>query len=250
MVTAIRTPEPRRDDRPAPEAMVEPLTPERLLKLQTWLSPGFPIGAFSYSHGLEWAIETGTVTDPEALGGWIGELLRRGSARNDAILFAETWRAAAGRNADALREVGELAESLATSRERHLETMAQGTAFLKAVTAAWSTPTIETFAGAHSNRAAYPVAVALATASHAIPLAHSLPAYLHAFVANLVSVAVRLVPLGQTNGLRVVSALTPLVLETARAAEKLTLDDLGSATVRSELFSIQHETQYSRIFRT
>jgi urease accessory protein len=218
-----------------------------LLKLLTFLSPAFPVGAFAYSHGLEWAIDDGAVADAATLRAWLTDLLERGSAWNDGILFAAAHRAAAAGDRAALLDVAALAEALAGSRERHLETMAQGRAFLAALDAWPSAPAAWLTA---ANGAAYPVAVASAAAGHSIPLAAALPAYVNAFAATLVSVGVRLVPLGQNAGLAVLAALHPLILRLAMRAEKSDLDDLGSATLLSDIAAMRHETQYSRVFRT
>lgn len=217
------------------------------LKLQTFLSPAFPVGAFAYSHGLERAISDGAVATPEALVAWLADVLALGSGWNDAVIFAEAHRAAEAGDIERLRTVAELAEALAASRERHLETMAQGRAFLDAVSAVWPAPMIAALA---AEGAAYPVAVGAAAASHEIALDAALPAHLNAFVANLVSVGVRLVPIGQTAGLRIVASLHDAITATAARASAATLDDLGSAAILSDIASMRHETQYSRVFRT
>jgi len=214
------------------------------LPLSIWLSPSFPVGAFAYSHGLEWAVESGAVRDAASLRDWIGDLVTLGSARNDAILVAEAWRAA--RDATRLTGVHELALALAPSRERLLESAAQGAAFVTAIRAAWPCETLALFDG----DVAYPVALGAATAGHDLPLLPTLEHYLLAFVANLVSAGVRLGVIGQTDGQRITAALLPAVRATAQIAHSSTLDDLGSATLASDLASIQHETQYSRLFRS
>lgn len=219
-----------------------------LLKLLAWLSPAFPVGSFSYSHGLEYAIDTGAVRTEAELHGWISDLLSSGSGWSDAVLLAEAWRAAAGGDDRALLAVAELAEALAPSRERHLETMRQGTAFLDAVLAAWPSP--RAAALRRDGDVPYPVAVGAVAAEHGIALELLLPAWLNAFAATLVSVAVRLVPLGQSAGLRTLAALHPAIGEIAERASRSTLDDLGSATLTSDIFSMRHEVQYSRVFRT
>jgi urease accessory protein len=243
MVTATGT---AMDDVLRHQALATPA----LLKLMTFLSPAFPVGAFSYSHGVEWLIDRGDIRTADALASWIAELLERGSLWNDAVLFVSAYRGAhravqLGANAELL-EVAELAEALAGSRERHVETMAQGRAFLDAVAAAWPCAILGILA---KDGAAYPVVVG-ATAAHDVALDAALPAYLNAFVANLVSVGVRLVPLGQSAGLRILASLHPLIATTAHRAEASSLDDLGSAAVLSDIASMRHETQYSRVFRT
>jgi urease accessory protein len=221
--------------------MAEP-SERTLLRLMTWLSPAFPVGAFAYSHGIERAIEEGNVGDRESLVGWLLELLERGSAWNDAVLLAESWRLA--QTGDA-REAAELAEALAGSRERHMETVLQGEAFLKAH-AAWSEGKTRPI----SCGAPYPVAVGTVAASSGIALEPTLTAYLHAIVSNLVQATVRLVPLGQSDGVAALAALEETVLATASRAAVSTLDDLGSSTFMSEIMAMRHETQYSRVFRS
>jgi len=225
----------------------EALATPALLKLMTFLSPAFPVGAFSYSHGLEFLIDKGDLRTADALTSWIAELLTRGSLWNDAVLLAAAHRAARLDATAELVEVAALAEALAGSRERHLETMAQGRAFLEAVAPAWPCAILDCFG---KEGAAYPVAVGAVAAAHEIALEAALPAYLNAVVANLVSVGVRLVPLGQSAGLKVLASLHQEIAATARRAEVSSLDDLGSATVLAEIAAMRHETQYSRVFRT
>lgn len=219
-----------------------------LLRLMTWLSPSFPVGAYSYSHGLEWAVETGAVSDAIQLTDWVGELLRHASGWSDTVLFAESWRAAGAGDTEQIVEIAELASALAPSRERQLETMAQGEAFLKA-SAAWP-DNVSTALAEQGVALAYPVAVAVKAAGHGIPLAEALTAYLHAFAANLVSAAVRLVPLGQSDGLKALAALEPVILEVAAGAADASLDDIGGAGFVSDIAAMKHETQYTRLFRS
>jgi urease accessory protein len=214
-------------------------TEARLLRLLTWLSPAFPVGAFGYSHGLETAIREGAVTDGRALTGWIAGLLEHGSGWTDAVLVKAAWTAVTAEDHTALDEIAELAEALAPSLERRRETMAQGEAFLAAV-AAWNPPPI--------IRAPYPVALGAAAGAAGLPLEPALTAWLHAFAANLVSVAVRAVPLGQSDALQVIAALEPVILRTASRAADSTLDDLGSATLNSDIAAMRHETLDGRLF--
>ena len=203
------------------------------LQLLAWVSPAFPIGSFSYSHGLEWRIDSRELRTAEALEAWLRDILELGSGWNDAVIFVEAHRAAAGRDKARLLAVAELAEAQAPSRERHLETLGQGKAFLDAIDAAWPCASVNWLREA--GGAAYPVALAGAAAGHGIGLDAALTAYLHAFVANLVSVGVRLVPIGQTAGLRVLAGLHPNIVATAERAMRSSLDDLGSATILSDI---------------
>jgi urease accessory protein len=220
------------------------------LPLMVWLSPSFPVGAFAYSHGLEWAFECGDLHDAETLRDWLEALVSHGSLRNDLILFACAARAIEAGDETALAEIAELALALANSAERRLETVTQGNAFVAALRAAWPCDAIERLKRVWPGDVAYPVAVAAASAGHALPLAASLEAYGLAFVANLVSASVRLGIVGQTDGQRLTAGLVPAVQAAAAAAEPATLDDLGGCAYRSDLASLRHETQYSRLFRS
>lgn len=214
----------------------------------TWLSPAFPVGGFSYSHGLEWVVETGKVKDAATLGAWIEDILIHGAGRTDAIFLAEAWRAVAASDAPMLQEVADLAAAFAPSAERRLETLAQGAAFVSAVMAVWPHPAVEHLA--NREEVAYPVAVGVCAAAHGLSLGGSAQAFIQAFAANLVSAGVRLIPLGQTDGLRVIARLEPLIPRIVAGALAAGLDDIGGTAVMADIASMRHETQYTRLFRS
>lgn len=231
------------------EELEHSLSPRELLLLSTWLSPSFPVGAFSYSHGLENVIVTGAVKDGATLKVWIAALAERGSGWSDAVLLAEAWRAASSSDLDRFGAVSELALAMAPAAERLLETRNLGMAFFEAVTAGWPDPLFERFNGTEAGMA-YPIAIGAASAVHGLPLEITLAGYLNGFISNLISVAVRLVPLGQTTGLKVLGQLQPLALATAERAVVSSLDDLGSTTILSDVAAMRHETLQSRVFRS
>jgi urease accessory protein len=221
-------------------------------RLLAWLSPAFPVGAFAYSHGLEWAVERGWVRDRATLTEWLRDLVRHGAIRNDMILLAAAWRAVVGDQMRGLAEVNALALALQPSGERHLETVTQGNAFLETVRAAWSgdSDALDDMARALAPDVAYPVAVGAATAAHDLPLTETLNACGLAAVSNLTSAAIRLSAVGQTDAQRTIAALMPELAACATAAGQSTLDDLGGAVYRSDIASLAHETQYTRLFRS
>jgi urease accessory protein len=223
---------------------------ESVLPLLAWLSPTYPVGAYAYSHGLEWAVAAGAVADEASLAAWLGDLLAHGAGRNDAILLAAAYRAATGGDAAALAEVNDLALAFAPSAELRLETRQQGRSFVDATLAAWPAPPLARLAETFDDEIAYPIAVGLAAGAHGLPLAPTLEAFLLGFMQNLVSAAVRLAPIGQTGGTRVLAGLAPAIAALARDIPDLILDDLGSATFRADLGSFLHETQYTRLFRS
>ena len=211
-----------------------------LLRLLAWLSPGFPTGAFACSHGLEWAVEAGDVTDEPSLQSWLEDVLIHGSGRTDAILLRHA-HAAAGDPAR-LAAIAELARAAAPARERRRETTDLGTAFVAAA-AAWSPPALP-------PAPPYPVALGALAAHHGIDADATAAAHLQAFAANLISAAVRLVPLGQSAGLRVLAALEPSIRDVADSTADVPLGDIGGCAFRSDLAAMRHETQYTRLFRT
>ncbi|WP_068112593.1 urease accessory protein UreF [Tropicimonas marinistellae] len=207
-----------------------------LLTLTQWLSPAFPVGAYAYSHGLEAAVAAGEVATASGLAVWLEDVLRFGSGRNDAILLSLAMRGAA-----AADELSALAEALASSEERHRETMEQGAAFVRAVNA---------LTGRDLAPMALPVAVGAATAALSLPVERVAALYLHAFASNLVSAAVRFVPLGQTEGQRVLAGLHAAIAEVAEDAAGAARDDIGSAAFGADLAAMRHERQDVRIFKT
>jgi urease accessory protein len=228
----------------------EGLQASSLYRLLAWLSPAFPVGAFSYSSGIEWAVEAGDIRDAATLKAWLGVMLAEGGGYCDAVLFAHAHRATLSGDDKALQAVAELAAAFAPSKERHLETTAQGNAFVEATRAAWPCAALDRLKAFWDGPVAYPVAVAVAASGHGIAAEPALLAFLQAVAANWVSAGVRLIPLGQSDGQRVLAALEPAVAATAQRALSAKLDDLGSAAFRADLASARHETQYTRLFRS
>jgi urease accessory protein len=214
--------------------------PRALLRLMAWLSPAFPTGAFAYSHGLEWAVESGDVCNETSLAAWLSDIITVGTGRSDTILLRHSHRAAA--EPAALREIADLAYASGAGSERQSESLDQGKAFMLAA-AAWGLPD-------SPERIPYPVAIGAVSRAHRISENATAAAFLQAFTTNLISAAVRLVPLGQTSGLRVLAALESSILRTAEETKKATLEDLGGCAFRSDLAAMRHETQYTRLFRS
>jgi urease accessory protein len=221
-----------------------------LYRLMTWLSPSYPVGAFSYSSGIEWAVEAGDITDAGSLQRWLMVMTAEGGGFCDCVFFRHAHQAVAESSNTKLRVVAELSAAFTPSKERHLETTAEGRAFIEATRAAWPCEAMERLAAAWDGPVTYPVAVGAAAAGHGIPVEQALQAYLHAMVANWISAGVRLIPLGQTDGQRVLAALEPVVAKTVERALKTSLEDVGSSAFRSDLASMRHETQYTRLFRS
>jgi urease accessory protein len=251
-------------------------------RLLLWLSPGFPVGAYAFSHGLEQAVERGWLTSAAALEAWLRDIVQLGSLRNDLVLVVAAWQAVQakteppgdrpmpetgmlGCSGFGLGEINGLALALQPSAERHLESRSQGNAFLSTILAAWPCSGLadvrralispQSHLGMSASEGqtvdvAYPVAVGAVAAAHDIGLDAVLLGYGLAFAGNLVSAAIRLSVIGQTDGQRVLAALLADLDAAAADAATATLDDLGNATLRSDITQLAHETQYSRLFRS
>jgi urease accessory protein len=240
--------------------MDEPQSPALVTQFQllTWCSPAYPTGAFSYSHGMEWAVAAGSVTTLAGLLDFVGAVLLRGGGRVDAVLFAHAWRAAQQPEAlwqqrarAQLRELAELAAAFRATAETALESRQQGAAFLDVTLKAWPHPRLrEVAADLHGQPIAQSVAVAVACAVHGIGLTVALHAFVQVLAANLVSAGARLIPLGQTAAQTAMARLAPVVATVAAAALTVELDDLGTSAPALDLCSMRHETQYTRLFRS
>ena len=237
-------------DRDTHEPVADTDESAALFRLMTWLSPSFPVGAFSYSSGIEWAVEAGDITDTVTLQDWLAAMLLDGAGFCDGTLLCHAYRAAAAVDGKALNDVAELAAAFVPSRERHLETTAQGRAFVEIARSAWHCDTLDLLASHVTGPVTYPVAVGVTAAGHRLPLGLTLHAFLHAATSNWISAGVRLIPLGQTDSQRVLAALESVIAVTAEKSLDSSLEDLGSATFRADLASMRHETQYTRLFRS
>jgi urease accessory protein len=229
------------------------VTEAGLYRLMAWLSPAFPVGGYTYSHGIETAVEERLISDPETLRCWIAAIALRGGGRLDAAFFCAAWRSVTDDDEAALLRAAEWAGAMRATRETALESAAQGQAFLSAVEAAWPTPGSARWTAVltKSRRVvAYSVAVGVAAAIAEVPLAHALLAYLQAFVANLVSAGVRLVPLGQSDGQRALAALEPTVHQAVETVMATPFEAIGTAAPMVDWTSMKHETQYTRLFRS
>jgi urease accessory protein len=232
------------------------MTEPALFRLLAWSSPGYPTGAFSYSHGLEWAVETGDVKNLQGLLDYVTAVLSRGGGWVDAVLFAHAWRCASSADpaqAADLDTLTQLASAFRGSAETALESRQQGGAFMDVTRKAWPHPILDAFAARQAQAGtpvAHCIAVAVACAAHEIALAPALHCYIHAVAANLVSAGARLIPLGQTRAQIAIAQLSPVITGIAERAQATSLDDLGTAAPAIELCSLRHETQYTRLFRS
>jgi urease accessory protein len=227
--------------------------PLALLRLQSWLSPAFPIGSYSYSHGLEWAIEAGYMNDRKSLVHWLEADLCHGSGRNEAIFFSEAWRCVIDDDQPKLFEIAELAAAFRGTSEFALESSQQAAACLSTLRQGWPDRILDWLSEILRERKVQPslaVVLGVRSARQGIPVSLALPAFLQSYIANLVTAGVRLIPLGQTDGQLAIAELAEAALTTSAQAKNATIHDLGSAAFMVDLASMAHETQYTRLFRS
>jgi urease accessory protein len=222
----------------------------RLYRLLAWLSPSFPTGAFSYSHGLEAAAEGGAVRDRASLEAWIGAIVMQGSGRIDADILCRAYRAALAGDAPALDAANHRGVAYRASAELALEASQQGGAFLQTCVAAWPEPFLQEWALREREGVCHSAAFGAAAARAGIALDDALIGYLQAFAANLMSAGLRLGLIGQTDGQRILAALEPAIADAAAATPARDPADFGAAGFAADLASMAHETQYSRLFRS
>src|SRR5580704_9539410 len=224
-----------------------------LLRLQSWLSPAFPAGFYSYSHGLEWAVEAREVYDRQSLVDWLESDLRHGSGRNEAVFFKEAWFYATKNDQEGLVEISELAAAFRGTSEFALESSQPAAACLAIFKKVWPDRTLDLLAEILRERQISPaVAVVLGVrlADEGAAFSVALPAFLQSYIANLVTAGVRLIPLGQTDGQFAIAELEHVILAASAQAKDATINDLGSAAFMVDLASTAHETQYTRLFRS
>ncbi len=219
-----------------------------LYQLMSWLSPSYPVGAYTYSHGLEHAVECGWVSDAETTREWVHRVIADGDGHVDAVTLCHAYRAAG--DDKRLADIIEFANAFIPSAELELESTMQGAAFLEITEKVWVSKALEHLRSISGGPVPYPVTVGVAAAGHKVPLEATLHAFVHAFAANMVSAAVRLIPLGQTDGQLITAALADVVPPVVNTALKGELDTLATNTLLADIGSMKHETQYTRLFRS
>jgi urease accessory protein len=234
-----------------PSTANEALGQSGLYRLLAWLSPGFPTGGFSYSHGLEAAADSGAVGDRISLQYWIGAIIAWGAGRIDADILRDAHRAVSTGDIVALSAANRHGVAFRATAETRLETTAQGAAFLEACRAAWPAPFLDRWAKMlDGGSVCYAAAVGAATARAGIPIDCALLGYMQAMAANLISAGLRLGIIGQTDGQRILAGLEPVISAAVASALTREQGSFGGATFAVELASVTHETQYTRLFRS
>ncbi len=221
-------------------------TGDAQFRLMSWLSPAYPVGAYSFSHGLEYAVDAGLVTDKDTVRDWIATVVTAGNGFADLVFVAAAWDSEPAE----LAGLNEYVLAFQGTAELRLESTAQGRAFFRVTADAWPCDAIDALTAIPQDDIAYPVVVGAVAKSHSIDRRETMIAYAHAFAANLVSAAVRLVPLGQTDGQRITAELLPICVTAVERAAATTADEVSTSTPMVDIASMKHEHQYTRIFRS
>jgi len=219
----------------------------RLLQLA---SPALPVGAYSYSQGLEAAVEARLVRDAASAELWIGDVLVYAVARLEAPVWWRLHTAWSGSDLKRVAHWNDIFRSTRESAELRAETLQMGYSLQRLLLeiGEFNEPSLAQLRGI--TDITFPAAFAFAVVQWEIPARSALIAYLWAWLENQVMAALKSVPLGQTDGQRLLLALTALLPGIADKACALGGDDLCNYTPGFAILCSRHESQYSRLFRS
>ncbi|MEM7649596.1 MAG: urease accessory protein UreF [Cyanobacteria bacterium P01_A01_bin.70] len=222
-----------------------------LLTLLQLASPALPVGAYSYSEGIETLAAQGIVADGATLCHWLVQELQGGGIRLETALMGWCYTAAQQPHADdVIDRWNQWLSAFRETEEMRSQSWQMGRSLLRLfndIEPALARQLPPTATREHCN---FAIAYGLVAQAWEIPLADASLAYLHSWAANLVSAAVRSVPLGQTEGQRLLRQLVTPIQQTQVAIATLTETDLMACSWGVTLASMQHETEYSRLFRS
>jgi urease accessory protein len=224
-----------------------PIGGTALPQLLRLASPMLPVGAYAYSQGMEWAVEEGTIRDEASALAWIRDLLSLNVGTLEAPLWRRVYRAWQERDIEAARHWNERFVAIRETAEFRTETLQMGGA-LKAVLDA--TREIDTGLLDQVESPAFPTAFSFAAHGLGVPLREGLTGYLWAWAENQVSAAMKLVPLGQSSGQRILVHLIGLLPAITDKALAMADDELSNFSPALAIASSRHETQYTRLFRS
>jgi urease accessory protein len=221
-----------------------------LVRLLQLASPALPVGAYSYSQGLEWCVEAGTIRDAGSAQAWIGELLREVQASGEAPVLWRLCATAARGDWQGFDRWHAWFRASRESSELLAETLQMGgsLARLLAELDVLDDPARATLA--RIAPVALPAAYALAARAMAVPAPDALTAYLWSWLENQVLAAMKTIPLGQVGGQKMLLALGAAIPAVVAGAQQIVDDDVASFAPGLAIASARHEAQYSRLFRS
>lgn len=225
---------------------------QALLRLLQLASPALPVGAFSYSEGLETLVHQQQITTAEPLIHWLGQELRHGSIRLDAALMLRCYRASQAQDWPQLQDWNQWINASRETEELRLQSEQMGRSLLRLLKQLQPALTVpaEVLAHLQAEHCHFATAFGLAAAHWQIPAEQVLLGYLQSWATNLIAAAVKLIPLGQTVGQQLLFDLQPELERAAIAIPLLQDDELETCGWGLSLATMAHETQYSRLFRS
>ena len=221
-----------------------------LYHLLSWFSPNYPVGSYAYSHGLEYAVETGIVDNIYHLENWIKDLLFYGTGANDAIFINQTYESILSNNYKLFVDIAIMSKSCIPTQEIALESEQQGISFYKVTSATLSSKKFEKLINSIMSYITYPIVVGCAGALINIKKIHLINSYLHAFISNILSAALRIMPVGQTDIQCLLFKFKKDIQTISINTLSKSIEDIGSSTFMIDWASANHEGQYSRLFRS
>jgi len=222
---------------------------ESLLHLLQLASPALPVGAYSYSEGLEALVEVGKVTSQETLAQWLTQELRWGAVRLEATVMIRSYEDVHNQDFKAVIRWNNWLTAARETEELRQQSLQMGRSLLKLLLDLHP-ELIAVYEPLQKEGCNFAIAYAIAAAHYQLDSQAALLAYLYSWIANLVSAGVKLIPLGQTAGQQLLLTMQPALKRSAEVIFTLQPDDLSSCSWGLSLASMAHECQYSRLFRS
>lgn len=221
-----------------------------LVRLLQLASPALPVGAYTYSQGLEWAVDSGLIKNEATACVWITDLLRWNIARFEAPLLAAMLDAWKGNDLDRLRTLEADFVASRESAELRAETLQMGHSMKRLLDDLPDFPELPRSTLREFNPASFPLAWSAAAAAWEIPVQDAVAAYLWSWAENQVMAALKAVPLGQAAGQRILANLGTRIPALAAEAPSLGAERMANFAPGFAIACARHETQYSRLFRS
>lgn len=239
-------------DQPMPRVLKppRPTSGAALLQLMWLASPALPVGGFSYSEGLEAAVETGLVTTEAQAAQWLVDQLHLSLARSELAVVGKAFGAWQRGDAEAIADLNAWVTNTRESSELRQQTQQMGRSLVEWLKNRAGTDARVAQLAALPPAPTWPVAFALAAAQTGAPLREALLCFAFGWAENMVQAALKAVPLGQSAGQRILEALSQAIPEAIDAAMRLADSERQALTPMLAILSAQHETQYSRLFRS
>lgn len=218
-----------------------------LLSFLQLVSPALPVGAYTYSEGLETLVQAEQIGDAQTLQTWLEQELRYGAIRLEAAVLVRVYQAATEQNLDQIYSWNQWLSALRDSRELREQSWQMGQSLRRLLQTLQPHQPWLNDSEAPVN---FAVVFGLAALGWQIELPTAVLGYLQSWTTNLVTAGVRLIPLGQTQGQQILQGLQPQLIQTSAQVLELTDRDLTCCSWGVSMASMQHETLYSRLFRS